>query len=214
MCYTIGPYCPCFLRVMTEFRESFVAIFKRTNEIYVLVQLLSHVRLQPHGVQHARFPCPSPTPKACSNSCPSSRWCHPTSHPLLSPSPPAFSLSQHQGLFQYIYTHRYTQHSTHVHTHNLYSVLSLYNYQRVKTTFFPWWVSWSIKWLKSQMKGAAKCKLPQTGLYVKSVQSVCITHSRVGVGLRGSHFWLMQFCRVDGMLSYTEGLNLNVSCIQ
>ena len=136
------------------------------------------------------------------------------SHPLLSPSPPAFSLSQHQGLFQYIYTHRYTQHSTHVHTHNLYSVLSLYNYQRVKTTFFPWWVSWSIKWLKSQMKGAAKCKLPQTGLYVKSVQSVCITHSRVGVGLRGSHFWLMQFCRVDGMLSYTEGLNLNVSCIQ
>ena len=29
-------------------------------------------------MQHARFPCPSPTPGACSNSCPSSRWCHPT----------------------------------------------------------------------------------------------------------------------------------------
>ena len=28
--------------------------------------------------QHARLPCPSPTPRACSNSCPSSRWCHPT----------------------------------------------------------------------------------------------------------------------------------------
>ena len=28
--------------------------------------------------QHARLPCPSPTPGACSNSCPSSRWCHPT----------------------------------------------------------------------------------------------------------------------------------------
>ena len=34
--------------------------------------------LQPHGLQHARPPCPSPTPGACSNSCPSSRWCHPT----------------------------------------------------------------------------------------------------------------------------------------
>ena len=34
--------------------------------------------LQPHGLQHARPPCPSPTPGAYSNSCPSSRWCHPT----------------------------------------------------------------------------------------------------------------------------------------
>ena len=33
--------------------------------------------LWPHGLQHARLPCPSPTPGACSNSCPSSRWCHP-----------------------------------------------------------------------------------------------------------------------------------------
>ena len=34
--------------------------------------------LRPHGLQHARPPCPSPTPGACSNSCPSSQWCHPT----------------------------------------------------------------------------------------------------------------------------------------
>ena len=31
-----------------------------------------------HGLQHARLPCPSPTPGACSNSGPSSWWCHPT----------------------------------------------------------------------------------------------------------------------------------------
>ena len=31
-----------------------------------------------HGLQHARPPCPSPTPGACSNSCSSSQWCHPT----------------------------------------------------------------------------------------------------------------------------------------
>ena len=34
--------------------------------------------LQPHGLQYARLPCPSPTPKVCSDSCPLSRWCHPT----------------------------------------------------------------------------------------------------------------------------------------
>ena len=34
--------------------------------------------LRPHGLQHARLPCPSPSPRACSNSCPLSWWCHPT----------------------------------------------------------------------------------------------------------------------------------------
>ena len=34
--------------------------------------------LWPHGLQHARLPCPTSTPRACSNSYPSSRWCHPT----------------------------------------------------------------------------------------------------------------------------------------
>ena len=34
--------------------------------------------LWPHGLQHTRLPCPSPTPGACSNSCPLSQWCHPT----------------------------------------------------------------------------------------------------------------------------------------
>ena len=33
--------------------------------------------LQPHELQHTRLPCPSPTPGVHSNSCPSSRWCHP-----------------------------------------------------------------------------------------------------------------------------------------
>ena len=41
---------------------------------------------QPHGLQHARPPCPSPTPRACSNSCPLSWWCHPTSSPSVVPS--------------------------------------------------------------------------------------------------------------------------------
>ena len=42
--------------------------------------------LQPHELQHARPPCPSPTPGGHSDSCPSSQWCHPaisSCHPLL-----------------------------------------------------------------------------------------------------------------------------------
>ena len=38
-----------------------------------------------HGLQHARLPCPSPTPRACSNSCPLSLWCHPTISPSVIP---------------------------------------------------------------------------------------------------------------------------------
>ena len=41
-------------------------------------QSLMSDSLPPHGLQHTRLPCPSPIPRACSNSCPSSWWCHPT----------------------------------------------------------------------------------------------------------------------------------------
>ena len=34
--------------------------------------------LRPHGMHHARAPCPSPAPRVYSNSCPLSQWCHPT----------------------------------------------------------------------------------------------------------------------------------------
>ena len=41
--------------------------------------------LQSRGLQHSRFPCPSPTPGACSNSCPLSWWCHPTTSSFVVP---------------------------------------------------------------------------------------------------------------------------------
>ena len=86
--------------------------------------------LQPHGLQHARLPCLSLSVGVCSNSCPT--ICNPINcsmpgfpvhhqppkfakthvhwvsdaiqpaHPLSAPSPPAFNLSQHQGLFQWV----------------------------------------------------------------------------------------------------------------
>ena len=43
------------------------------------------VSLRSHGLQHARPPCPSPTPRVYSNSCPLSWWCHPTISSSVSP---------------------------------------------------------------------------------------------------------------------------------
>ena len=60
--------------------------------------------LQHRGLQHAWLPCPSPTPRACSNSCPISRWCQPTvsssvipfsSHLQSFPASGSFSVSQY-----------------------------------------------------------------------------------------------------------------------
>ena len=53
------------------------------------------------GLQQARLPCPS-SPRACSNSCPLSQWCHPTISSSVAPSPPALNLSLHQGLSQWV----------------------------------------------------------------------------------------------------------------
>ena len=39
----------------------------------------------PHGLQHIRLPCPSPSPRVCSNSCPLSHWCLPTISSSVSP---------------------------------------------------------------------------------------------------------------------------------
>ena len=68
------------------------------------VQSLSHVQLLvTHGLQHARSPCPSPTPRADSNSCPLTQWCHPTisfsvatfsSHPQSFPASESLPMSQ------------------------------------------------------------------------------------------------------------------------
>ena len=55
-----------------------------------------------HGLRYTRLPGPSPTPRAYSNSCPSSRWCHPTSSSSVLPFSSCFNLSQHQSLFQWV----------------------------------------------------------------------------------------------------------------
>ena len=62
--------------------EEFPALMRKCWATTCFICLFSHSvvsgSLRPHGLQHARLPCLSPTLGACSNSCPSSQWCHPT----------------------------------------------------------------------------------------------------------------------------------------
>ena len=74
-----------------------------TNNPVQLSRSVVSDSLQPHESQHARPPCPSQTPGVYSNSCPSSRWCHPvisssvipfSSWPQSLPAPGSFPMSQ------------------------------------------------------------------------------------------------------------------------
>ena len=84
-----------------------------TITVFFLFQLSGHIiqfssvaqsdSLRPHESQHARPPCPTPTPGVYSNSCPSSRWCHPaisssvvpfSSCPQSLPASGSFTMSQ------------------------------------------------------------------------------------------------------------------------
>ena len=69
-------------------------------EVQFSHSVVSH-SLGPHGLQHTRLPCPSPTLGACSNSCPSSQWCHPTISSSVVPFSSCLQ-SQYQGLFQWV----------------------------------------------------------------------------------------------------------------
>ena len=95
---------------------SSIFTFSRAHMCFIILILLatyfqfsSVPQLYPtlcNPMQHARLPCPSPTPGAYSNSCPSRQLCHPTSRSLSSPYPPAFNLSQHQCLFKWVTSHQ------------------------------------------------------------------------------------------------------------
>ena len=89
------------LRIPQDFPELFTR-----KDLHFIHSVVSN-SLWPHGLQHARLPCPSPTPGAYSNSCPLSWWCHPTitssavpCSSCLQSSPASGSFQMHQFLLQ------------------------------------------------------------------------------------------------------------------
>ena len=100
------PFCPTPCHLLSLSTPSGSHPFKSYFFVNLCMLLLlfccslMSISLQPRGLQHARLPCPSPSPRAYSNSCPLSRGALQLSCLLSFPPPSAFSLSQHQGLFQ------------------------------------------------------------------------------------------------------------------
>ena len=93
---------------------------------------------QPQGLQLARLHCPSPTPRAYSNSCPSSGWCCPTISSSVISFSPSFKLSQHQGLVQWVS-------SWHHVAKALEFQLQHQSFQWIFRTDFLWdWLVWSL----------------------------------------------------------------------
>ena len=102
-CHSLGPPIPAFEEqgwgawgselLALEEQQEFLSW--RTN--LLLFSFL--VSLCDPWIPAPQAPCPLLSPEVCLNSCPLSRWCHLILSP---PPPPAFSLSQHQGLFQWV----------------------------------------------------------------------------------------------------------------
>ena len=70
-----------FLRISLYRRRKYSPELSQQTPLISSVQFSHSVvfnSLGPHGLQHTRPPCASPTPGACLNSCPLSQWCHPT----------------------------------------------------------------------------------------------------------------------------------------
>ena len=87
----------CWHRIMS------ICLWDYSNLMFQFSRSVVSDSLPPHDPQHARPPCPSPTPGVHSNSCPSSRWCHPAisssvvpffSWPQSLPASESFPMSQ------------------------------------------------------------------------------------------------------------------------
>ena len=84
------------LAIYLKFRVKLHKCLKR----YETSLVTSSIQFSCSVMQHARPPCPSPTPRACSNSCPSSRWCHPTISSSVVPFPSCLQSFSASGSFQ------------------------------------------------------------------------------------------------------------------
>ena len=102
----LPPLCPqvCSLSLHLPYCSAnrFITTIFPFSSVHLSCSVVSD-SLGPHGLHHGRPPCPSPTPTIYANSCPSSRWCHPTissflipfsSHPQSFPASGSFQMSQ------------------------------------------------------------------------------------------------------------------------
>ena len=121
---------------------------KRSQKSFLFLQFSHSVvsdSFWPHGLQHARPPCPSPTPGVYQNSCALSDAIQ-RSHPLSSPTPPALNLSQHQGILEsvlHIKWPKYWSFSFSISPSNEYSGLISFRMDWLDLLAFQWTLKFS-----------------------------------------------------------------------
>ena len=89
--------CLNFFKQCTQFFKCIIS-FNSENSCLLFSRSVVSDSLWPHGLQHARLPCPS-SPGACSNSHPLSRWCHPTILSSVTPFSPCLQSLPASGSF-------------------------------------------------------------------------------------------------------------------
>ena len=127
--------------------------------------------LWPHGLQHATLPCPSPTPGACSNSCPSSWWCHPTISSSIIPFS-SIALTRHTFVDKVISL--------------LFNMLS-----RFVIAFLPRSKHLLISWLQSPSAAILEPKKIKSVTVSIVFSSIC--HEVMGPGAMILVFWMLSF---------------------
>ena len=124
--------------------------------------------LWPHGLQHARLPCPSLTPRVYSNSCPLSRWCHPTISSSAIPFSSCLLSFPTSGFFKWVS-------SLHQVAKVLEFQLQHQSFQLVfRTDWFP--LGWT-DWISLQSKGlvGSPCSPSSPTPQFKSINSLALS---------------------------------------
>jgi len=134
----------------------------------------------PHWLQYTRLPCPSPTPGACSNSCSSSRWCHPTISSSVVPFSSHFQSFPALGSF--LMSQFFPSGGQSIEVSASTSVLPM-NIQ-------DWFPLGLTGWISLQSKRVSRVF---SNIRVQMVDILVTCYSFVSFGKSGVSFWLLKF---------------------
>ena len=153
--------------------------------------------LWPHGLQYARLPCPSPTPGSCSNSWPSSWWCHPTISSSVIPFSSCLQSFPASGSFQM--RQFFASGGQSIGVSALASVLAM----NIQDWFPTGWIGWISLQSKGLMSNSLRphglqharppCPSPSPGACSKSCSSCQWCHPTISSSVIPFSFCLQSF---------------------
>ena len=160
--------------------------------------------LWPQGLQHDRLPCPSPTSRTCSNSCPSSGWCHPIISSSIIPFSFFLQFSPTSGSF--LRSHFFTSGSQSIGASASASVLPM-NIQDWLPLGWPGWISFQSKGLSRVFSNTTVQKHQFFGHFMRRVDSLEKTLMLGEIGGRRRRGW-QRMRWLDGI---TDSMDMSLS---